>query len=92
MPKILIYRNFVFIIFSVDIHESRYHIHVVKKSVKRFNPAKFWLEPKIEMVVRGDFKDKELNTLNKLIAEHRDKIMKQLNDFYSGKNIKTIKI
>ncbi len=67
MPKILIFKNFVFIIFSIDKFEKRVHIHVAKKSVREFVPAKFWLEPKIELAKKGDFTTTEINEVEKLI-------------------------
>ncbi|MBI2270666.1 MAG: DUF4160 domain-containing protein [Bacteroidetes bacterium] len=92
MPKILIYKNIVFIIFSVDKFESRIHIHVVKKSVKEFEPAKFWMEPRIELAKRGDFTTKEINEVGKLILRFEKQLKEQLESFYSGKIINTIKI
>ena len=92
MPKILIYRNIIFIIFSVDKYESRFHIHVAKKSVHDFSPAKFWIEPKIELAKKGDFTNKELNNIAQLIRRFDKEIKNQLKKFHSGENFKTIKI
>lgn len=91
MPKILIYKAFIFIIFSVDINESRRHIHIVKKSVKKFYPAKFWLEPKIEMANKGDFTDKEINKIHDLIDLYFQDINNQLDAFFNGNKINIIK-
>ena len=92
MPKILIFRNIVFIIFSIDKFETRVHIHVVKKSVKEFEPAKFWLEPQIEIAKQGDFNNKEINEVEKLIIRFQKDLKIQLHNFHSGKQIKTIKV
>lgn len=91
MPKILIYKAFIFIIFSVDIYENRRHIHIVKKSVKKFYPAKFWLEPEIEMENKGDFTDKEINKIHDIIVLYFEDINNQLDVFFSGNKINIIK-
>ena len=90
MPKILIYRNLVFIIFSVDIYENRMHIHVVKRTIKKFIPAKFWVEPKIELAKPGDFSTKELNEIQKIMEQQKELITTQLELFFHGKRIKLI--
>ena len=92
MPKILIFRNFIFIVFSSDKNEKRIHIHIAKKSVREFVPAKFWLEPVIELSKRGDFSVKELNDIEKIIHKFEKEIRAQLAKFHSGENIKAIKI
>ena len=92
MPKLLIYRNLVFLIFAVDVWENRRHIHVAKKSVRRFFPAKFWLEPKIQIVLSGDFTEKELAEIEKLIRQFESLIHQQLDLFYAGQKVKAIKI
>ena len=92
MPKILIFKNFIFVIFSIDKFESRIHIHVAKKSVREFDPAKFWLESKIELAKRGDFSKTEINEIEKLILRFEKELKEQLELFHSGKEYKTIKI
>lgn len=91
MPKILIWKNIVFLIFSVDIRESRRHIHVVKKSVNKFYPAKFWLEPTIEIAEKGDFTNKEINKIHDLIVNFETDLHNQLTLFYKGEPVKAIK-
>lgn len=92
MPKILIFRNFIFIIFSADKNERRIHVHIAKKSVREFAPAKFWLEPVIELTKRGDFTVKELNDIEKIIHRFEKEIRIQLKKFHAGENVKAIKI
>jgi len=82
MPKILIFKNFVFIIFSIDKFEKRVHIHIAKKSVREFVPAKFWLEPKIELAKKGDFPTTEINEVEKLIIRFEKELKEQLELFY----------
>lgn len=92
MPKLLILRNLVFLIFGVDITENRRHIHVVKKSAKVFIPAKIWLEPEIIVEKNGDFTDKEITTIVKLTNKHKELLMKQLDIFFKGERVKTKKL
>ncbi len=92
MPKLLIFRNIVFLIFAVDVIESRRHVHVAKKSVKRFNPAKFLLEPNIELSSKGDFTVKEASEVEKLIRRFEGLLNSQLDLFYEGKKVKSIQI
>ena len=92
MPKILIYRGIIFIIFSSDKNEKRIHIHIAKKSVREFIPAKFWLEPVIELSKRGDFSTKELHDIEKIIRRFEKEIRIQLKKFQIGENVKAIKI
>jgi hypothetical protein len=91
MPKLLIYNNIVFIVFSVDINETRKHVHVIKKSVNGFYPAKIWLEPEIEISNQGSFTEKEINNIKKIVFEQKDILINQLNLFFEGKKIKVIR-
>ena len=59
MPKLLIIKKYVFLLFSVDIFEHRNHIHVEVKKGHRRRVAKFWLEPEIELVDKGNLSDKD---------------------------------
>ena len=92
MPKILIIRNLVFLIFGVDIWENRRHIHIVKKSVQRFKPAKFWMSPEILVSEKGDFTEIEIRKIEYLITEYQDLINLQLDDFLAGKKVRIVKI
>ncbi len=92
MPKVLVYRNIVFIIFSIDKYEKRPHIHAVKKSIYGFEPAKFWLEPQIETIEKGDFSTKEINVVEKLVHRFKIEIKQQLEVFKAGKKVTAIKI
>ena len=93
MPKLLIYKDiFIYLIFSVDIHESRRHVHVAKKSVRNFNPAKIWLEPEVEISKQGDFKDKELKEILEIAVKYRNKLMNQIEKFFNNEEIEVIRV
>jgi hypothetical protein len=91
MPKILIIKSFIFVIYSVDVAESRYHIHVEAKKGRFRVSAKFWLSPEIEIVSKGDFSDKEINVIIKYIEKYRNVIIQQIEKFIKGEKIRCIK-
>lgn len=93
MGKILILLKYVFLIYSVDINELRRHIHVTHNVAGYKKSCKFWLEPKIELDENktGDFSEIELKEIKKLIEENKEIILKQLDLFYAGKSVKSIR-
>ena len=94
MGKLLILTKYVFLIYASDIYESRRHIHVTfsRKGFKR--SCKFWLEPEIELDEnkRGDFNERELREIFKLIQTHKVTLMNQLTLFYQNKEVKAIRL
>lgn len=91
MPKLLIIRKYVFLLFSVDIHEDRNHIHVEIKKGHRRRVAKFWIEPNIELVDKGNLSNKEINETIKLIQDNIELLNTQIEKFRKGEKIRTIK-
>ena len=93
MGKLLILARYVFLVYGSDIYETRRHIHVTfsHKGFKR--ACKFWLAPKIELdeKKRGNFSEVELNEIKKLVTEHKDILLKQLELFYSNAPVKAIR-
>jgi len=73
---------------------ERKHIHVTyaRKGFKR--SCKFWLEPNIELVEskKGDFTQKELKEIEKLIQKHQRTLLDQLALFYENKDVKAIRL
>jgi hypothetical protein len=67
MPKISIYKYFVFFIVAYDLLEGC-HLHIVKTKKGYTNAAKLWLDP-VEIFKKGDLTEKELNTVVKLITK-----------------------
>ena len=94
MGKLLILSKFIFLIYSSDIYEKRMHIHVTYASRGYKKACKFWLEPEIELDEnkKGDFTEVELNEIEKLVHEHKKKIMEQFELFYNNKQVKTIRL
>ena len=91
MGKLLIYLQYVFLVFSSDIKEKRKHVHVRDSKRRLTNLCKFWLEPGIEIEYNYGFTQKELNEIEKLIKENKTILLKQLGQFYKGKPVKAIR-
>ena len=67
-PTVFREGGFRFYFFSLE--ESRMHIHVQGES----GEAKFWIEPRIELVRNYGLSDIDLGRIKKLIEEHEDGI------------------
>ena len=93
MGKILVLVKYVFLIYSIDINETRKHIHVTRNVAGYKKSCKFWLEPEIELDEnkKGDFSAIELREIERLIEENKEVILQQLNLFYAGKPVKSIR-
>ena len=93
MGKLLILTKYIFLIYGTDIYETRRHIHVTYAQRGYKRSCKFWLEPQVELDENkaGDFTQSELNEIAKLIIEHKDLILQQLNLFYSQQTVKAIR-
>ena len=91
MPKLLIIKSFIFVLYSADIAEKRYHVHVEGRKGKFRTSAKFWLTLEIEIVSTGGFSEKEINQILKYIEQYKGILNKQIEKFVSGKRINCIK-
>ena len=94
MGKILILLKYVFLVYSADINELRKHIHVTNNVAGYKKSCKFWLEPKVELDEnkKGVFSEIELREIKKLIENNKEIILQQLNLFYKGDAVKSIRI
>lgn len=90
MPKIAVFKNFYFFIFSGDLKERR-HIHIAKEK-NFFNAAKFWLEPDVTLSDKGDLSEKEIRTLTGKITQNKTEILNQIGRFAHGEKIKLLRI
>jgi hypothetical protein len=94
MGKLLILAKYIFLVYGSDLIEERKHIHVTyaRRGFKR--SCKFWLEPDIELVEnkKGEFTEKELNEIKKLIKIHQRTLLDQLALFYENKEVKAIRL
>lgn len=93
MGKLLILVKYIFLIYSPDIFEIRRHIHVTRNVAGYKRSCKFWMIPKVELDEnkKGDFTEIELREIKRLIEENKDLILRQLQLFYDGKPVKSIK-
>ncbi|MBS1639602.1 MAG: DUF4160 domain-containing protein [Bacteroidetes bacterium] len=93
MGKLLILLKYVFLVYSIDINETRKHIHVTYNIAGYKQSCKFWLEPEVELDEnkKGNFTEIELREIKKLIEENFDVLLNQLQLFYEGKTVKSIK-
>lgn len=93
MGKLLILAKYIFLIYGSDIFESRRHIHVTYAQRGYKKSCKFWMEPNIELEESkaGDFSQTELNEIRKLIIEHKDVILQQLDLFYKRQVVTAIR-
>ncbi len=91
MPKLLIINNYEFLIYSSDLAENRKHVHVISKKGRYRTTAKFWLEPAVKIVEKGNFSETELKKIEIIISKNIKLLNSQIEKFGSGKRIKTIK-
>ena len=93
MGKLLILTRYIFLIYSVNINESRKHIHVTfnRKGYKK--SCKFWLEPEaiLDENKKGEFSVKELKEIKELVIENKLVLLAQLELFYTNHLVKAIK-
>ena len=90
MPKIAVYKYFVFFIVAYDLQE-RFHLHVMKTKGRKGRAAKIWLEP-LEVFEKGDLTKTEINLVLKLIDKNKSEIKNKILSFAKGKKSKPITI
>ena len=76
MPTVLRLGPYRFFFVSLDRGEPP-HIHVRREGMV----AKFWLEP-VVLERDGGFSRVELNTIAKLVQEHREVFLERWNEFF----------
>ncbi len=77
----MIIQSYLFVLYSIDINESRMHIHVESRKGKFRISAKWWLEPEIQLATKGNFSAKEIKRIEKLIFEHSGLLVSQIEKF-----------
>ncbi len=94
MPKILLYITakviWQFLFWSTDFHENRAHVHVGKRSTERL--CKIWLEPEVELAEQGDLTDAQVKEVVAIVAEYRERMLRQWELFKQGKSVRIIKV
>lgn len=78
MPTVLVVGPYKLVFFSTDRPEPP-HIHVLRDK----QIAKFWLEP-VSLAKNKGFADHELNTVEKLVVEHRETCRKAWDDYFGA--------
>jgi len=93
MGKLLILKKYIFLVYGSDILEKRRHVHVTFAHRGYKRACKFWLEPGIALDTAkpGDFNERELNEIGKLIVENKITLLKQLDLFYNHVPVKAIR-
>lgn len=93
MGKILVLAKYIFLVYGSDIYEKRKHIHCTYAYRGHKRSCKFWLEPHVGLDVnkKGDFTDRELNEIKRLIEENKSLILEQLERFYNNEQVKAIR-
>ena len=93
MGKILILAKYIFLIYGTDIYEKRKHINITYAHRGFKRSCKFWLEPEVELdeKKKGNFTDIELKEVEKLVKENQNILLKQLELFYTNKQVKAIR-
>lgn len=76
MPTILRVGPYSFIFFSSDQGEPT-HIHVKRDQ----QLAKFWLDP-VSLTKNRGFKQQELNSITKLVEEHKQTLLERWYDYF----------
>lgn len=72
-------KGYAFKIYSNE--EERMHVHVVKEEKE----AKFWLEPKVEVATKGDFKQHEINQIQHIVEIYAEFFKKQYQLHIGGR-------
>ena len=77
MPTVLRFGPFRFFFYSGDRDEPP-HIHIQRDD----NMAKFWLDP---VILQGSvgFSRKEINTLENLVQENRDHLLRSWDEYFN---------
>ena len=79
MPKVLVYKGYIFFFFSNEGFPLELpHIHVRKGS----NIAKYWLGPDVLLASSWGMNAKELNLLQSVVEDHKDEFKKRWHDYF----------
>jgi len=56
------------------------HVHVSHKDGKR--DAKFWIEPRVELVYADNMRKSELNWIEDIVIENKELIRRRWNEYF----------
>lgn len=88
MPKLAVYGNLVFYIFSYDLIE-RMNVHVSNTKSRSGKPAKIWLDT-LEIFEQGNLTNKEISTAVNLLANNKQALERSIRQFAAEGKTKTI--
>ena len=91
MPKIAVYKFITFFIFAYDLLNEPPHLHFYKNKKGYFQMGKIWLES-LKFEQTGDFKQHELNLVEKLVTKHQQQLIGIYNKARTGHKNKTLKL
>lgn len=91
MPKIATYQFLTFFIYIYDVFNEPPHLHITKQKGNYNRPCKIWLET-LEIAEVGDFTEKELNLIEKLVKKNKEILIKAFTDTRNGERNKAIKL
>ena len=89
MPKIAIFKQFVFFFYAFDLSERR-HVHVEAKKGRFRKPAKIWIEHGVEVFDAGNLTRAELNEVCRVVEENLDALNSQFEKFIAGQKVKLL--
>jgi hypothetical protein len=71
--------------------ENMFILHIITEALNE--PVNFGWNPILKLIKNkaGNFSDKELSEIEKLIEEHKETLLDQLDLFYSGQPVKAIR-
>jgi hypothetical protein len=80
MPKVFEINGYKFFFYSNEGNpKERCHIHVRKAG----NEAKLWLSPHISLSDSWGFSGKELNEIEKIVIEKKERIEEKWNEYFN---------
>ena len=91
MPKIALYKYIVFFIVSLDVLKEPPHLHFTKTKKGRKYSGKIWLQS-LEFERTADFKQHELNLVQKLVRKHQKQLIELFYKAEKGNIGKPIKL
>ncbi len=80
MPTVLTSGPYRFFFYAGDRDEPS-HVHIERET----KVAKFWLEP-IRLQKSGGFSRQEIGRIQKLVSQHREKLLEAWNEYFRDSN------
>ena len=91
MPKIAIYKQYIFFVYSFDLLHEPLQLHIANQKSHRQFTAKIWLSS-LEYAEPGSLNQIELNSIQKVVKRYQSQLIIALEFLQNGKGIQTIKM